>query len=94
MKTYINLSLSILSLLFCFGLWYVLFFSDIQVSQSLSTITLLIPVFDILSIYFAVRSMKRNESNIGTYVGIAGILMFLVILYNVIFSIGFGFAGL
>jgi hypothetical protein len=47
-----------------------------------------IPIFDILAIYFAARSIKRNESPIGTYLGIIGILTFLVILYMAFMTFG------
>ena len=85
MKKYKNLALSVLFLVLTFILGYELVYGNQEILfKNISIVPFvvaLVPIFDILGIYFAVRSMKRNESPIGTYLGIIGIIVLISILF-------------
>jgi hypothetical protein len=93
-KKYKYALLSAVSLLLAFGLWSLLFYANQAVLHgNLSIlnsgfITSLIPIFDILGIYCAMKSIKLKESSVGTYLGIIGILAFIFILYMAIMLLG------
>lgn len=79
-KEYKYALLSSVSLLLTFVCMY-LVYSGGQYFETSYLILVLIPIFDLLGIFFAVRSMKYKESLIGTYLGIIGILVLIVIFY-------------
>jgi len=79
MWKYKNLILSLLFLVLTIGSLQALFEGS-QIFDNQPFALTLIPAFDLFAIYFAVRGMKRNESPLGTYIGILGIILFIIIL--------------
>lgn len=75
-----------------FVLWYELIYGNqLILARHLALVpylVILLPVLDIIGIYFSVRSMRHNESSIGTYMGIIGIIALIVMLYMIITLFG------
>jgi hypothetical protein len=92
MQKYKNAFWSLLFLVLTFVLWDLLLYENqtvLVMSLSAWDFVIAIPLLNIVSIYFAIRSVKLRESSVGTYLGIIGFVAFAsYIIYEVIGHLG------
>ena len=88
MKKHKNALLSFVFVFLTFVLMY-LFNSGYPILQTSYLALALIPILDVIGIFFAMRSIKLKESpRIGTYLGIIGILLFIWIFLDFFAIVG------